>query len=660
MSYETFAKKYEKIKILGHGTYGRVYEIKDRNTGLIYACKEFVFNNKHITYCNYNELIARSQFKHPNIVEMYDIYYKKIGDDYYYYIIMEKCDTSLSKLLFEDKIIFDKTQQWNFLGQIIEALIYMRNKGYVHSDLSLSNILIRGGMIKIIDFGFMYNRYMWHESYFKNTIYIQSPELVYGYYDICNVNKIDTWSLGNIFYAICYNNLLINNNKPEDYYLDIISKVCTPSTKIISKYGLSKIYRLLYYKLILLNHVTDSCIEDLENNQLPKINNSLEKTRLHIFLSKKITQKQIDKLAQYNLSTKKYQSVFINKTNENIFIKKMLNWSSNYRPDIIDACKIYNRFVENKIPILITKPKLLYFREYSFNKLLNKTKEYCQLFNDNGRITVHFKHDVLLFTKYGYNLIAKSVELMTKLYTSCLSKMSKFKCLTKLHHVTKNYHTLSQMQKLEYSFDRFYAINHVIYEHHNDLDIYILYESSVLLENYADLQHHFLELLDYNIPSINAYDMYLESVTNRIYENKFKFIYYLILSNPNILRIHYQILAYAIILIIMGFDQDILRQKLINQYLKINIIVDFNNNEPNINNTDSVDIINCIEIPNNIFNIPSTCLNADVIITSYYIISIIGKIPDMYINRCVKYFCVGSKFLEYLKLFYSIGGFKFK
>ncbi|AEX61432.1 putative serine_threonine protein kinase [Megavirus courdo7] len=63
---------------------------------------------------------------------------------------------------------------------------------------------------------------------------------------------------------------------------------------------------------------------------------------------------------------------------------------------------------------------------------------------------------------------------------------------------------------------------------------------------------------------------------------------------------------------------------------------------------------------NNIFNIPSTCLNADVIITSYYIISIIGKIPDMYINRCVKYFCVGSKFLEYLKLFYSIGGFKFK
>ncbi|AGF85496.1 kinase [Moumouvirus goulette] len=654
MSYELFLQKYDKKNKLGEGAYSSVYEILEKDTGLVYACKELIFDN-NIIYCNYNEFIAHNEFDHPNIIKMYEIYCNETTNSIIYYIVMEKCDTSLSTLLLEDNIILSNKQRLLFLDQIISALIYMYNKGFVHNDLSLSNILIKDNQIKLIDFGFMYNKYIKREYFHHNTLYIQPPELIFGNNYICDSTKIDTWSLGNIFYTMCFNKILINGNNYENYFLDIISKICIPSVKIIKKYYLSKIYLLLYYKLILGKNINHSNLEDIIS--CSHLNSKKYSIDILLFLNKEIKQKHINLLSKYNFINNKSENIISKKTPEIIFIKKLLNWSVSYRPNIIIVKNLFDKlFCDIKFKKnIIIKPLKLQIKEYSLNKLLEKSKYYFDIFKFNGILNIHFKQDILNHSQYDYSLIIKSLYIMMKLYILCISKFNKFKCLGKIHYNNnKMYHKLSQIEKLELSFDRFYSLAHIIYYHHNNFNTYLLNKDSLQINDLLNFQHIFINLLDYKIPSLDPYDIYLKIKTKNTHDNIFKFIYYLCISNPNIFKLSNENITYAIILIITGYFENIVGIKLTNQYIKINTINNLLLQKYNFDLPNTSEIINCFEIVNNMYNIPTYCFNTDVVIISYYIVSIIKSLSDSNISRCRNYFGVSNKFLKYLLNFFDI------
>ena len=98
------------------------------------------------------------RFCHTNIVELYGISYKfdKEGTKYLQ-IFMELCDYSLDDIIFNDAnrswqpcCMFENLEEcqeaFNFfitiLLDICRGLLYIHNKGFVHRDLKLSNILV--------------------------------------------------------------------------------------------------------------------------------------------------------------------------------------------------------------------------------------------------------------------------------------------------------------------------------------------------------------------------------------------------------------------------------------------------------------------------------------------------------------------------------------
>ena len=70
-------------------------------------------------------------------------YYDHYFDDDYYYIVMEKFDGDLSKLLNEKKSGFSESMIKKILLQLNEVFKTMREKNINHKDLYPQNIFIK-------------------------------------------------------------------------------------------------------------------------------------------------------------------------------------------------------------------------------------------------------------------------------------------------------------------------------------------------------------------------------------------------------------------------------------------------------------------------------------------------------------------------------------
>ena len=82
-------KSYEKIQLLGKGSYGEAYLVRDIKTQILYVLKEIKkqktasAQNQRIKYLE--EHNNMKNLDHINIVKIYHIY----EDSTFYYIVME-------------------------------------------------------------------------------------------------------------------------------------------------------------------------------------------------------------------------------------------------------------------------------------------------------------------------------------------------------------------------------------------------------------------------------------------------------------------------------------------------------------------------------------------------------------------------------------------
>ena len=91
--------KYEKIDIIGEGTYGVVYKAKDTETGNIYALKKIRLESEDegIPSTAIREIALLKELQHPNIVRLVNVLHtdKKLT------LVFEYLDKDLKKLLDE-------------------------------------------------------------------------------------------------------------------------------------------------------------------------------------------------------------------------------------------------------------------------------------------------------------------------------------------------------------------------------------------------------------------------------------------------------------------------------------------------------------------------------------------------------------------------------
>jgi NIMA (never in mitosis gene a)-related kinase 1/4/5 len=209
---------FDKIRVLGKGSYGIVYLIKDSNNKK-YALKRMSYNKELLKTC-YNELKILKILNSDYIIKVVN-YFKKSNS---FNIIMEYASNGdLSQFIKKRKLMRNKLNDkeiYHYISSITKGLIHLHNNKIIHRDLKPSNILItKDNKIKLTDFGI--SKILNHQLavYTKiGTPYFMSPETLdkngYSY-------PVDFWALGCIFFELLTFDKPFNANSIYALYLKI-------------------------------------------------------------------------------------------------------------------------------------------------------------------------------------------------------------------------------------------------------------------------------------------------------------------------------------------------------------------------------------------------------------------------------------------------------
>ena len=196
---------YICVAQLGKGGYGKVYQVKNKISGRLYACKKLSkLNIKNLEKFQ-REINILMKTDHPNIIKLYE-YFESANS---LYLIMEECyggelfDRIMEHI--ENKEMYTEKEAAEIIRQVMSAVEYCHNNGIVHRDLKPENLLYlkkgseENNPLKVIDFGLSQTLDMKKILSSKvGTAYYVSPEILAGKYN----EKCDIWSVGVILYVL--------------------------------------------------------------------------------------------------------------------------------------------------------------------------------------------------------------------------------------------------------------------------------------------------------------------------------------------------------------------------------------------------------------------------------------------------------------------------
>jgi calcium-dependent protein kinase len=190
---------------LGKGGYGQVYQVRNKKTGELFACKKLSKLDINNLEKFEREIKILIQTDHPNIIKLYDVY-TTINS---LYLIMEECHGGelFDKILehIENQEMYTEKEAAEIILQVMSAVEYCHNNGIVHRDLKPENLLYlkkgneKNNPLKVIDFGLSQTLNTKKILSSKvGTAYYVSPEILAGKYN----EKCDIWSCGVILYVL--------------------------------------------------------------------------------------------------------------------------------------------------------------------------------------------------------------------------------------------------------------------------------------------------------------------------------------------------------------------------------------------------------------------------------------------------------------------------
>ena len=193
---------YDVLKQLGKGGYGKVYEVKNKKTGEIRACKHLSKLNVKDLDKFRREIEIMKKMDHPNIIQIYEVFESERS----LYIIMEECKGGeiFDRIIehIQNKQMYSEKDAANIFQQVMSCIQYCHNKNICHRDLKPENLLYlnpgseKDNPIKVIDFGL--SQACDRLKTKVGTAYYVSPEILNGNY----THLCDIWSAGVILYIL--------------------------------------------------------------------------------------------------------------------------------------------------------------------------------------------------------------------------------------------------------------------------------------------------------------------------------------------------------------------------------------------------------------------------------------------------------------------------
>ncbi|KAJ7176700.1 Pkinase-domain-containing protein [Mycena filopes] len=186
---------YTLGKVIGEGAYGKVRMGTHRLTSVRVAIKQIP---KAMSASLTREIHHHRQLHHPHVTQMYEV----IATENSIWIVTELCcgGELFDYLVEKGRLSEDETKV--IFGQLCLAVGYLHDKGIVHRDLKLENVLLdERCRVKLGDFGFTreFERGALMETFCGTTGYA-SPEMLQGRKYLGP--EVDIWSLGIILYCL--------------------------------------------------------------------------------------------------------------------------------------------------------------------------------------------------------------------------------------------------------------------------------------------------------------------------------------------------------------------------------------------------------------------------------------------------------------------------
>ncbi|KAH8287006.1 hypothetical protein KR054_000543 [Drosophila jambulina] len=202
---------YEVLAVMGNGSFGTCYKVRDKSTGELFAWKGMNYDELDEDKCEalVSEISVLRQLQHPNIVQYYHHLVNREAKSVY--IVMECCAggdlAQIVQRARSQRRRFEERYIWRVLFQLCRALQVCHNKipngTILHRDIKPANIFLdAAGNAKLGDFGLarMLRRDQSFAASFVGTPHYMSPELVRGRkYD----RKSDVWAVGCLVYEMC-------------------------------------------------------------------------------------------------------------------------------------------------------------------------------------------------------------------------------------------------------------------------------------------------------------------------------------------------------------------------------------------------------------------------------------------------------------------------
>lgn len=186
---------YTMGKIIGEGTFGKVRLGTHRLTGTRVAIKQVPkAHSASLT----REIHHHRRLHHPNVMQLYEV----LATESYIWMVTELCAGGELYDYLVERSTMHEPEARRIFGQLCLAVAYVHERGIVHRDLKLENVLLDEKCnVKLGDFGFTreYEAKRLMETYCGTTGYA-APEMLAG--RKYTGQEVDIWSLGVILYAL--------------------------------------------------------------------------------------------------------------------------------------------------------------------------------------------------------------------------------------------------------------------------------------------------------------------------------------------------------------------------------------------------------------------------------------------------------------------------
>lgn len=227
-------ESYEKLELIGEGTYSKVYYGRHRVSSHPVALKVIELNAEEGAPATaLREIAFMRELSHPNIVKLLEV----IHTERLLVLVFEHLECDLKNFLDSRSSMGKKLgslEVKSFLFQILQGIKFCHENRILHRDLKPQNVLVASasGVLKLADFGLARGFGIPVSSFSSEvvTLWYRAPDVLLGSTNY--TTSIDMWSVGCMMVELYTGRPVFPGKDNEDQLRWIFKTIGTPTAQV--------------------------------------------------------------------------------------------------------------------------------------------------------------------------------------------------------------------------------------------------------------------------------------------------------------------------------------------------------------------------------------------------------------------------------------------